>query len=74
MLWSLAENWAVSLMSDAITTMAAYMGNAHAKYRDAFGTEPHGTVKQYAALIELCPQLKEAIRLWDEQRVQMETV
>jgi tRNA (Thr-GGU) A37 N-methylase len=60
-------------MSDAITTMAAYIGSAHAKYREAFGVEPHGTVKQMAALIELCPQLKEAIRLWDEQRTRMET-
>ena len=56
-------------MSGAITTMAAYMGNAHSKYKEAFGTEPHGTVKQYEALIELCPQLREAIRLWDEQRI-----
>ena len=59
--------------SIAITTMAAYMGNAHAKYREVFDIEPHGTVKQYAAFIELCPQLKEAIRLWDEQRTRMET-
>jgi hypothetical protein len=61
------------LMGDAIVTMAAYMGNTHAKYREAFGAEPHGTVKQYAALIELCPQLREAIRLWYEQRQRMET-
>lgn len=60
-------------MNDAITTMAAYIGIAYAKYRTDFGTEPHGTVKQCAALIELCPQLKEAIRLWDEQRTRMET-
>lgn len=57
----------------AITTMAAYIGNAHAKYRELFGEEPHGTVKQCAALIELCPQLRAAIRLWDEQRMRMET-
>ena len=62
-------------MSDAaVTTMAAYIGNAHAKYRDLFGTEPYGTVKQYAALIELCPQLRKAIRLWDAQRQEKETV
>lgn len=60
-------------MSDTIVTMAAYISNAHAKYREVFGEEPHGTVKQYAALIELCPQLRSAIRLWDEQRTRMET-
>jgi hypothetical protein len=62
------------MTNDAIMIMAAYMGSAHAKYYSLFGTEPHGTVKQYAALVELCPQLKEAIRLWDEQRTQRETV
>ena len=44
-----------------IKLMAAFMGNAHSKYREAFGVEPHGTIKQYAALIELCPQLPDGI-------------
>lgn len=59
---------------DGITLMAEALRVAHVKYETAFGVPVHGTAKQFAALIELCPQMRSAIELWNKQREEMETV
>ena len=62
------------MQNDAIVIMAEALSEAHAKYVAVFGETIHGTQKQFAALLELCPQMKSAIELWDKRRIEMETV
>lgn len=61
-------------MKDGIQRMAENLAEAWAKYQWLFGEVPHGTVEQLSALIELSPQLKEAIRLFEKQREEGMTV
>ena len=62
------------MKNDGLLRLAEALSKAHIKYFQLFGVEPHGTVNQMAAMLELCPQAKEYIRLFEEQRERMETV
>ena len=44
------------------------LSRAHAKYFHLFGVEPHGTVQQLMAMLEMCPEAKEYVRLYEKQR------
>jgi len=59
---------------DALLQIAESLSQAWAKYKWLYGVPPHGTKKQLAAMLELCPQVKEAIRLWGKQRERGMTV
>lgn len=59
---------------DPILEFAEHLSEAWGKYRRLYGVPPHGTVRQLAAMLELCPQAKEAIRLFEKQREEGMTV
>jgi hypothetical protein len=59
--------------SEPVVRLAESLSKAWVKYREFFGEEPHGTVKQLAAMIELCPEVKEYIRLFEKQREDLAT-
>ena len=59
---------------DSILRMAEHLAIAWKRYHNYFGAVPHGSVKQLAALLELCPQAKVAIRLFEKQREEGMTV
>lgn len=48
--------------------LAEALSRAHIKYFHLFGVEPHGTVKQLMAMLEMCPEAKEYIRIYEKQR------
>ena len=54
--------------------LAEALSRAHVKYFNLFGVEPHGTLKQLMAMLEMCPEAKEYIRLYEKQRDEMLTV
>jgi hypothetical protein len=62
------------MTDDGILRMAEHLAEAWTKYTWLFGVPPHGTKKQLAAMLELCPQAKEAIRLFEKQREEGMTV
>jgi hypothetical protein len=53
--------------------LAEALSRAHVKYFHLFGVEPHGTIKQLLAMLELCPEAKSYIRLYEENRDRMLT-
>jgi hypothetical protein len=59
--------------NDGLTRLAEVLSRAHIKYFQLFGVEPHGTVHQLAAMLEMCPEAKEYIRLYEKQREQILT-
>jgi len=54
--------------------LANALSRAHIKYFHLFGVEPHGTIPQLMAMLEMCPEAKEYVRLYEKQREEMETV
>jgi hypothetical protein len=61
------------MTDDGLIRLAEALNRAWSKYSEIFGTAPHGTVKQLAAMLELCPEAKEYIRLYERQRNDMLT-
>ena len=61
-------------VDEGSTRLAAALSRAHVKYVHLFGEEPHGTAKQFLAMLALCPEAKEYVRLYEKQREEMETV
>jgi|HubBroStandDraft_2_1064218.scaffolds.fasta_scaffold02174_2 hypothetical protein len=62
------------MANEGVLLMAKALSVACGKYRHLFGEPLHGTEKQFAALIELCPEIRSAIELWDKRRIELETV
>lgn len=58
---------------DGIARMGEALAHAWQRYTQLFGVVPHGSCRQLAAMLQLCPEAKEAVRLWDEQRIEKET-
>jgi hypothetical protein len=61
------------MTNDGLALMAKALWEAHVKYMGIFDQPIHGTEKQFAALLELCPQARSAITLWDKQRLKMKS-
>ena len=61
-------------VDEGMLRMAQALSRAHIKYFHLFGVEPHGTVQQLMAMLALCPEAKEYIRLYEKQRTEMLTV
>jgi hypothetical protein len=55
-------------MDEGLKRLAEVLGRAHVRYRNVFGVEPHGTLQQMAAMLEMCPEAKEYIRLYEDAR------
>lgn len=53
---------------DGMLRLAEVLSHAYLKYFQLFGVEPHGTIPQLMALLELCPEAKEYIRLYEKRR------
>jgi hypothetical protein len=62
------------IRDEGIVRMAGFLNEAWRKYQSLFGEAPHGTVNQLAAMLQLCPQAKEAIRLFEKQQEERMTV
>ena len=60
-------------IDDGMRRLAEALSRAHVKYFHLFGVEPHGTIKQLLAMLELCPEAKSYIRLYEENRDRMLT-
>ena len=61
-------------VDEGMLRLAQSLSRAHIKYFQLFGVEPHGTIKQLMAMLEMCPEAKEYIRLYEKQRTEMLTV
>lgn len=61
-------------VDEGMLRLAQALSRAHVKYFQLFGIEPHGTVQQLMAMLVMCPEAKEYIRLYEKQRMEMLTV
>ena len=59
---------------EGMLRLAQSLSRAHIKYFHLFGVEPHGTIEQLMAMLAMCPEAKEYIRLYEKQRTEMLTV
>lgn len=59
--------------NEGILRLAESLNSAWRKYSELFGEPPHGTIKQLTAMLTLSPQIKEYVRLYEEQRERMLT-
>jgi hypothetical protein len=59
---------------EGMLRLAGALNRAYIKYFHLFGVEPHGTIQQLMAMLELCPEAKEYIRLYEKQRTETLTV
>ena len=53
--------------------LASALSRAHVKYRHLFGVDPHGTIRQLMAMLELCPEAKSYVELYEKNRERMLT-
>ena len=60
--------------SPGMLRLAQALSRAHVKYFHLFGVEAHGTVQQLMAVLEMCPEAKEYIRLYEDKREESLTV
>ena len=56
---------------EGMLRLAQALSRAHVKYFQLFGVEPHGTIQQLMAMLVMCPEAKEYIRLYEKQRRQL---
>lgn len=61
------------MTDDGMLRLAEALSRAHAKYFHLFGVDAHGTVQQLMAVLEMCPEAKEYVRLYEKQREEMMT-
>ena len=62
------------MSEDGMLRLAEALSRAHIKYFNLFEVEPHGTVRQLMAMLELCPEAKEYVRLYEKQREEILTL
>ena len=55
-------------LDEAIDEVGAAMAHAWQRYTQLFGQVPHGSCRQLAAVLRLCPEAREAIGLWNEAK------
>jgi len=53
---------------DGLRRFAEALSRAYVKYFWLFGHEPHGTIQQMMAMLELCPEAIEYVQLYDQSR------
>lgn len=56
------------MSNDGLLRMAWALSKASDKYFELFGVRPYGTVQQIAAMLELCPEAKTYISLYEKNR------
>jgi hypothetical protein len=62
------------IRDEGLQRLAEALSKAYIKYFHLFGVGPHGTVRQMMAMLEMCPEAKEYIRLYEKQRNETSTV
>ncbi len=56
--------------SEGFLRLAQALSQAHIRYFNLYGVEPHGTIQQLMSMLMMCPESKEYVRLYEKHRTE----